>query len=186
MNIMLEPLSTFLPHETEDHMKWKYYWFQKLTKQGFKCEFEKTLINPVTKERLIVDVYGEKETEIAIVEVIHSSWNGKNPHPFISKRKQKHKKIHFIKQKTLTGKGIIKNTHKLTYSSSSTISGFTTRKLIESGGSYLISLPKSWIVHKIRTGLLKKIEKKGEERYYLELHYNENGDIIFSIPKNND
>lgn len=92
--------------ESVDHLVIKHYYFEKLTKLGYKCTFEKTLRNPNNKDdKIRVDLYAENNEEIVIVEVIHSSWSGKNPRKYIPNNKR-NKKFRFIKQGTVTGRGL--------------------------------------------------------------------------------
>lgn len=56
---------------------------------------------------------------------------------------------------------------------------FKRRKVIESGGSYLISLPKGWIDHKLRTGEIKRTVMKNnkginKEIFFLDVTANDN------------
>lgn len=63
---------------------------------------------------------------------------------------------------------------------------YKKRKVIESGGSYLISLPKGWIDHKLRTGDIKKeqtTDNKGKTKEIFFLDVTANDSIIIQPTK---
>lgn len=84
--------------ESLEHHKAKCIWFERLTNQGYRCCFEKTLYLPETpNDRVEVDVYGENDQEIITVEIIESSWSGKNPKEYIRTEKNVHCINHLLK-----------------------------------------------------------------------------------------
>ena len=75
-------------NETLEHKNLKNEWKNKLEQQGYLVELEKELHKTDSKESVVVDVYGEKEDEIFIVEVVNTSWSGKDPREYLDTSKK--------------------------------------------------------------------------------------------------
>ncbi|MFX0064492.1 MAG: hypothetical protein ACFFC7_20155 [Candidatus Hermodarchaeota archaeon] len=95
------------------HYKLKHKWYEKLTNQGYTCTFEKKLNDPDNPKNWVkVDLYAENEQEIVIVEVIKTSWSGKDPRHYLKTRK----KVRFVRQWAITEqKAAKKNPTIVTY-----------------------------------------------------------------------
>lgn len=73
--------------ETTSHKRVKHKYAKQLKKNGYTVEMEKSLVNSVTSEKMIADIYAEDETSIIVIEVINRNWTKHDPKDFISTTK---------------------------------------------------------------------------------------------------